>query len=67
MQLAFKLCPKVGFEIEVSLTSLFVEVGTRSVFFSLERPHWAIHSNTYRKDSGARAGELFICGLSITY
>jgi len=67
MQLAFKLCPKIGFEIEVCMSGLFIEVGTRSVHLSLERPRWTFQNTTYRTSNGTLTGELFVLGLAVSY
>jgi hypothetical protein len=68
MLFEFRVTPRIGFEIEAKLNSLFVEVFGRSVFLSLERPRWAVHGRASRvPTTGQFTGEVFVCGLSVSF
>lgn len=67
MQFSFRVTRSIGFEIEATLSSLFLEVCGRSLFVSLERPRWAIHGRVSRSPCGSLTGEVFVCGLAVSF
>jgi len=68
VQISFHITPRIGFSIEATATSLYIEALGRALHLQLERPRWAAHGHAYRVPStGQLTGEVFVCGLSVSF
>jgi len=68
MKFSVWLSRSLGLEVEVSLTGVSIEIGSLlRVFIQGSRPLLEVGHRASRMDDGTLTGEVFICGLTVSY